>query len=528
MPADRQDFVDNRTDRPDAAALPRVRDVLDAEVLLRGDPQVLVGGDALDAPVRWVHVSDSDQVAQLLDGGELLLTTAAGWPGADAALRSLVDSLADAGIAGIVMELGARFPVAPPALVAACRARGLALIALEQVVKFVAVTEAVHRRIIAGQLEALQERQSLHELFTGLTLRGAPADTVVRETARVLGAPVVLETLGREVVTADMRDATASAVLTDWPARSRTGDGLLAVPVEARGVRWGTLVALPGPAHPAGRTTVLELAATALALARLADGPEAWAQLPARELVNAVVSGRHTGEDDVAARLQAAGLPLRGRVLSVLIAEGADAAATGALIAAISTGVDVANGAIASTAGRDLDVRALGAVHGGDGVVLVSASASLAAALLRRASEASGVGLAVGPDVATVAELLASVRPTRLLAARLRAGEVRRVGDRPLTRLVTELGDDHRLQEHSERMLAPLIRFDEQHDGDLVRVLRAVVSHPGNRTAAASASHLSRSVFYQRIALIADLLGADLDDGETLSALHLALLASAR
>ena len=526
MPADRQDFADNRTDRPDTAALPRVRDVLDAEVLLRGDPQVLVGGDALDAPVRWVHVSDSDQVAQLLDGGELLLTTAAGWPGADAALRSMVDSLADAGIAGIVMELGARFPVAPPALVAACRARGLALIVLEQVVKFVAVTEAVHRRIIAGQLEALQERQSLHELFTGLTLRGAPADTVVRETARVLGAPVVLETLGREVVTADMRDATASAVLTDWPARSRTGDGLLAVPVEARGVRWGTLVALPGPAHPAGRTTVLELAATALALARLADGPEAWAELPARELVDAVVSGRHTGEDDVAARLQAAGLPVRGRVLSVLIAEGADAAATGALIAAISAAGGAASDA--ATAGRDLDVRALGAVHGGAGVVLVSASASLAAALLRRASEASGVGLAVGPDVATIAELLASVRPTCLLAARLRAGEVRRVDDRPLTRLVTELGDDHRLQEHSERMLAPLIRFDEQHDGDLVRVLRAVVSHPGSRTAAASASHLSRSVFYQRIALIADLLGADLDDGETLSALHLALLASGR
>ncbi|MCG1037918.1 helix-turn-helix domain-containing protein [Polaribacter sargassicola] len=35
-------------------------------------------------------------------------------------------------------------------------------------------------------------------------------------------------------------------------------------------------------------------------------------------------------------------------------------------------------------------------------------------------------------------------------------------------------------------------------------------------------------MFYQRIALIADLLGADLDDGETLSALHLALLASGR
>src|SRR5699024_9918501 len=89
-----------------------------------------------------------------------------------------------------------------------------------------------------------------------------------------------------------------------------------------------------------------------------------------------------------------------------------------------------------------------------------------------------------------------------------------------------ELSDDHRLQEHSERMLAPLIRYDDQAGGDLVRVLRAVVAHPGNRTAAAAASHLSRSVFYQRLTLIADLLRADLDDGETLAALHLALLAT--
>lgn len=518
MAADRPEDDRVRTDRPDSVGLPRLRDVLDAGMLVRGDPQVLVGGPALDARVRWVHVSDSAEVAGLLDGGELLLTTAAGWSGTDAALRAVASSLAEAGVAGIVLELGARFPVAPPALVAACRARGLALIALERVVKFVTVTEAVHRRIISGQLEALQERQRLHELFTGLTLRGAPADTVVQAAAQALGAPVVLETLGREVVTAELWGAQAHDVLADWAARSRAGVGMLAVAVEARGARWGTLVALPGEEHPAGRTTVLQLAATALALARLADGPGEWAALPARELVDAVLSGRHTGEDDVAARLQAAGLPMRGRVLSVLLATGvetADAKTMDALIAAISADAGADRGA----------VRALGAVHDGAGMMLVSAKTSLRSEALARAAQAAGVGLAVGPEVTTVAQLLASVRPTRLLAARLRAGEVRRVDDRPLTRLVTELGGDHRLQEHSERLLAPLIRHDEQHQGDLVRVLGAVVAHPGSRTAAASASHLSRSVFYQRLAVISDLLGADLDDGETLAALHLALLA---
>ena len=101
---------------------------------------------------------------------------------------------------------------------------------------------------------------------------------------------------------------------------------------------------------------------------------------------------------------------------------------------------------------------------------------------------------------------------------------LRRADDRPLMRLVTSLRDDHRLLRHSERMLAPLIEYDLARGGDLLTVLGAMLAHPGNRTAAASASHLSRSVFYQRLALIGDLLGVDLDDGEELTALHLALL----
>ena len=50
----------------------------------------------------------------------------------------------------------------------------------------------------------------------------------------------------------------------------------LIVPVEARGARWGHVIALPGPDHPAGRFGVLEQGATALALGRLAAGDDEW------------------------------------------------------------------------------------------------------------------------------------------------------------------------------------------------------------------------------------------------------------
>jgi purine catabolism regulator len=146
------------------------------------------------------------------------------------------------------------------------------------------------------------------------------------------------------------------------------------------------------------------------------------------------------------------------------------------------------------------------------------------------AADVERVTVSVGCAAEGIDAALASVHEAADLAggkARRRAGRgpfLRRAENRPLVQLVTALRDDHRVLEHGERMLAPLIAHDLSRSGDLLDVLEAMLAHPGNRTAAAGASHLSRSVFYQRIALIEELLGADLDDGETQTALHLALL----
>ena len=559
MPADRLDFVTDRTDRPEAfePGLPTVADALEVASLQAGIPEVLAG--SVDVPVRWVHVSDSERVAALLDGGELLLTTGAGWPGGADALTRLADELADAGLAGIVLELGTRFAVVPPALVAACRARELALVTLDREVKFVTVTEEVHRRIIAGQVEALQERQRLHELFTGLSLRGAPVEIVVRETARALGAPVVLEDLAHELVFADTAHRPEAEVLASWTSRSRRLDPeWTRVPVAARGTRWGELVALPGPPHPAGRATVLEQAATALALSRLADGEGAWSRLRAEGLIAAVLGERYTTVADIEARLEASGFPLRGRALHVAVGRRETTTATrddrhtmgrsahgsgenprrSAQAVQIVTDplgrsadpggrgtIPAGRGAVPAGRAGGGDVRTLSADIGEERILLVSLPAGSRIPESLLAELGSG---AVGDPCASTGELLAAIPVVRRLARQAAPGELLRVADRPLARLAAELSGDHRLQEHSARLLAPLIRHDDATDGDLLRVLRAIVAHPGNRTAAAAASHLSRSVFYQRLTLIADLLGADLDDGETLSALHLALLAHGR
>ncbi|MGH3704384.1 MAG: PucR family transcriptional regulator ligand-binding domain-containing protein, partial [Agromyces sp.] len=275
--ADRREDEAIQTNRPVLEpvddGLPTVREILTIPAVAQGIPEVLSGGDALDAHVRWAHVSDSAGVARLLNGGELLLSTGSGWPTDPGELAGFIAGLVDVGVAGLVLELGVHYRYVPAVVESAARERGLALVALHREVKFVTLTEAVHSRIISVQTAALRARDEVRERFTALALRGSPPDFIVQQLAQTLGAAVVLENLAHEVVAAEVPLAAEAELFTRWETRSRAAhrrhdeqrrlggaaaDEWLIVPVEARGIRWGHLIALPGPAHPAGSTSVLE------------------------------------------------------------------------------------------------------------------------------------------------------------------------------------------------------------------------------------------------------------------------------
>lgn len=564
--SDRRDVDGSRTERPTAdlpAVLPTVSEVLTLDAFTPGAPVVVVGGAALEASVRWVHVSDSADVARLLEGGELLLSTGSGWPDDPRRLALFVTQLAEVGAAGIVLELGAHYRYVPAVLADAARSADIALIVLHREVKFVTITEAVHRRIIADQTAALEARDAVRTLFTGLALRGAPTEFIVEQVGLTLAAPVVLETVGHEVVVAHVGGAAETRTLRDWARRSRSAaaapgrDGRTIVPVEARGIRWGWLVALPGPAHLAGRDAVLEQAATALALGRLADpGGEEWSRLGRRRVVDALIDGRFTGLSAVAARLDAAGMPLVGTVAFAAVAlvssgQGGDAVAVAAAadIAAAAIGARVVCGTSTTVDDGSALVRTplILAVAGRATSAADNRADAFTVALedaLRAGSTSARARVVLGPSTVipalepaaeyerAVGALVAGLRETidlvgadeGLRGSSRRGADGRRVAERPLTRVVAALRDDHRLVAHAERMLDPLLAETRARGGDLLDVLTALLAHPSNRTAAAEAAHLSRSVFYQRIALLEDLLGVDFDDGEQVAALHVAVL----
>jgi purine catabolism regulator len=530
--------------------LPTIADILDVPALRAGDPVVVTGEEALDRPVRWVHVAPPSGGRRLLLGGELLLSTGVGWPTDATEIAAYVEDLAGADVAGLVLELGGRYGEAPGELVSACSAAGLPLVVLHREVRFVSITEAVHSRIIDAQSGALRERDRVHGVFAELNRRGCSTAFLLDQVARMLGRPVVLEDLNHRAVAWSSLDREPAVLLGDWAARSRRAaqhavacaspyertrswaeGGWLRTPVEAQGQRWGTLVALECSSVPEAAEVVLENAALALSLSRLSGrGEEEWASLGQRHLLESLLTGSYVTLPDLRTTCEAAGLRVADREL-VAVARRTRRGAVAEHLAQVR----------ARAAGLDVDVLCSPWADDPQTTALFVLSFRRARpdrdevllALLEGSTtepQAAPSVVAVGPFVSSFADVLTSAEDaiSLLQSTPLQPAErtvVHRSRPGSLDVLLSRRRTDPGLQAFVERVLGPLLEHDAARRSDLLAVARACVQHPTNRKRAAAACHLSRSVFYQRIKVIEDLLDADLDDGPTLAALHVALVA---
>jgi hypothetical protein len=233
-----------------------LREVLSLDVVRRGLPVVVAGADRLDVPVRWVHaVEVTDDVARLLRGGELILSTGIALPESDSALASYVDELAAVGVSGLAIELGRRYSVSlPAALVAAAAASGVALIEFRAELAFVELTEAVHTRIFEAraQLPDQRLRGLLYELrddprlrsFADRELGALVSYDAVHGTRLVADLAAFLEAGGNKALAA----SRAHMARPTFYQRLRLIEGVLGVSLadpESRASLHVALLALP-------------------------------------------------------------------------------------------------------------------------------------------------------------------------------------------------------------------------------------------------------------------------------------------
>jgi PucR family transcriptional regulator, purine catabolism regulatory protein len=525
-------------------------EVLAMEVCRRGRPVVVAGADRLEVPVRWVHAVELTDVARLLRGGELVLSTGIALPDDDRLLAAYITELAEVGVAGLAVELGRRYAGSlPAALVAAARHVGLPLIAFEREVAFIEITEAVHARIIDAQLDELRVSERLHEMFTELSVAGASPEEIVRQAAALAGRPVILADLSHRVLAFSPSGADPGRLLSGFAARSRAvrpsgrtlydeASGWLVTPVGARGEDWGRVI-LVCSRPPTGLDTVLlERAATTLALGRLLTRHrESLERQAHRTLISSIISQAHADPAEAAVRSRALGVPVDGRQLIAMVLrfrDGPSWASSGALgMPAHARVLDLADAAAAacraervpSLVGTLDDDRAGAMLSLGPRVEPDTVLTRLATRIRERAPDALVIG------VGATAGSIRDVRRSFLEASQVADVAVSRsdghdplfyrLPDLRLRGLLHLLRDDPRLQTFVERELGALLAADP----GLLDALAAYLAAGGNKAEAAKASHLARPTFYERLRRIERICGTDLSSAESRTSLHVALLA---
>ncbi|MFI5588321.1 PucR family transcriptional regulator [Amycolatopsis sp. NPDC051758] len=525
---------------------PTVAEVLALPVLRQGRPHVVAGSAGLDAPVRWAHVAEVADIAHLLRGGELVLTTGVALPDDGPSLARYVADLAGVGAAGLVIELVRHWSdKLPGALVDAAEKHGLPLVTLSRETRYVSVTEAVNGQIVDAQVAELRAAERVHETFTALTVAGAEPGVVLGEVARLTEQPVVLETLSHEVLAYDAAGVDPAELLAGWPARSRVvqigertgyhpGSGWLVTVVGARGHDWGRLVVVCADQPPHRHRVVAERAASALAVHRLVAKDSDGLERQAHRAVLAELLASPAPSAELLARASALAVPLTGRQLVGLAVRprllgNRPALSTPPVLRELAEATVLAarRAKVSALVGTDeLGVRAL---------LALSPEANVDAVLHRLAtdvhdarSSAPGV-LAVGTTVLSPAEARRTLLEAgQVAAAALGSADERvlhRLSDVRLRGLLHLLEGDERVTAFATRELGPLLQRDAGSGSRLVQALRHYCEQGGNKSAAAVAAHTSRTAYYQQLARIEQVLGVRLEDPESMLSLYVALLA---
>ncbi len=497
--------------------------------------------------MRWVHAGEVPNIASLLKGGELLLTTGVGLGARPADQRAFVRTLADRGIAALVVELGPRFTRLPAALVDTARAAGLPLVQLHREVPFVTVTEEIHTEIVNGHYALLQRAEEVHRRCTQALLGGGGVPQVLGILADFAGNPVFLETPdGRllyaagagpegadplqvwEGLRGPQKDAPAGSVLVEVP-----GGGPGTGSVRAR------LVVLPvcSPPAPVHRMAAERAAGILAVVLMQARQEEELAARGRGDFLTDLAEGRISPEDAPAQARVLGFKPGSSPLLPVVMRLGDSLSPAGGGWAVLaravaeelaSVGVPVLLG-VRPVEGRVPLLLGLRAESERQAV------ADRVAAALRAGVERAGMRQpGAQPPVVVVGVAGGwAAAASGLRHAAQTATAAQGLTDRPwydarrldIDLLLWRLRDHPDLAAFVDRAIGPLRDHDNRSRPPLLPTLETYLAHAGRKAETARELHLNRQTLYNRLARIGELLGTDLDDPQTVLALSLALRA---
>ncbi|PQZ96293.1 hypothetical protein CQ018_03220 [Arthrobacter sp. MYb227] len=257
-----------------------IRRILGFAAVSNAHPQVLGQAQHLDLPVFGIHVTESADLAGLLEGGELILSSGLLLDDSLETTKQFLTSLAEAGAAGVIFSFLTDAPAVKKQLAVAAETASLPVILLDDRARFVEITETIYDLIysaarglsgvdaVSSFLEsAAAAHLNVRDLFIGI--------------ADLLGEPLIFEDFHSTVVihrglgAKNMRRYLQAALPGNTPLSGVRIVGeakWLLYPVIAQGRQLGQLVT-PVGAGNLRASKVIEAIGTLIG-SRLIHGPQ--------------------------------------------------------------------------------------------------------------------------------------------------------------------------------------------------------------------------------------------------------------
>ena len=491
------------------------------------DVALLAGEAQLDAPVRWVHISELPDPTPWLSGGELLLTTGMALESEDDQ-RAFVQRLADHGLAGLGVGTGFRHERVPDALVEAASERSFPLFEVPYATPFIAVTEKAFSRLVNEQYAVLQRSIAAQERLQRIVLSERGLDAIAGALATLVGgaalvfdgrgAPLAQRTFRRELA-----PEAVEALAAELRDRARRGDGrgfaptqgdfggrALALPVGAeRSVPQAWLVAAKDTGGLAEfDRLILHQAVTVIALELLRRHvAETTERRLAGDVLAEIVSGRLAGAE-LARRLEPFGLG--GRVTALVLAPGERflAACEEAVNEAL---LEEAVSSLVAAEGPHVCALLPGLLDDELFELAARVSAKAEEALRHPVPTGAGRAAAAGEARRAFHEARCALEARQLGAnGSGPAPGVATFRDLGSFQLLLSLQDSDALRLFCESLLGPIESGEGHYGGELMRSLEAFIECNGQWEAAARRLYCHRHTLRYRIRKIEELTGRDL------------------
>ncbi|MBN8866444.1 MAG: PucR family transcriptional regulator ligand-binding domain-containing protein [Solirubrobacterales bacterium] len=480
---------------------------------------LLAGESAAGHPIRWVHISEHEDPAPWLSGGELVLTTGYKLDTEDKQ-RRFVESLAGQNAAGLGFGTGFDHDEVPPAMIETAGELDFPLFQVPYSVPFIAISEKASVGLINDQFKILERGSKVQGQLELQLIEGAGLKTIVTSIAdSVSGRVFVFDRAGRVVTGSGEPEFEVEVVGAELKKRSEQRrripyetdalrEGSLAVPIPgSEGDQTaGWLVVVADRREPLGQfeTLMARLSSTVVGLGmmRMRAVRETERRLAGGLLADAI----HGKGDpaDVARRLRSFGL---GSTIAVLVFD-ADAP-------------DLAEASLEGCLEKRSIAAMIATTEDASGKPLVCAVVD--------ASDAEPVELAtelhgeIGADQAKCRAAASRPSPDHALRrafhearcaleASSMGSDPRPVGsysDLGAFTLLLSVQDDEALRQFSGAVLGGIEAGDDPQAEELMRSLEAFIECNGNWERAAKRLYCHRHTLRHRITKIEEMTGRD-------------------